>query len=193
MKELRGRHAGQTATIVGKGPSILRLRARDFGPGPVITLNHAILVVRALHLEQPVYSMQKDGCVDHHNGAAPVPITRCVCPSPRMPAPVPPEVVLLSVMESSHCHASYPYRHLFDCETDFGLPWNSMSAPVAVRIAAHMGCTGVVLLGMDSVTKGSYTRVENGRLIPSGRKGYRRAGLRAIAYAKEAGMAVTVR
>lgn len=192
MRELRDIHAGQEATIVGKGPSILRLRARDIPPGPVIALNHAILVIRELGLAQPVYSMQKDGCVPHASGRFPVPIDRCICPNPaKMTPPREPEVLLLSAAESSRCFPDYPRRHVFDT-ADFGLPWNTMSCPVAVRIAALMGCTSLLMLGHDAYTRGDFRRVEHG-LVPSRRDGYRRAALQAQAFARAGGLGVEFR
>lgn len=59
---LRGKYAGETAWIVGKGPSLGYLRAEHFGKGPVIALNQAIAVVEWLGLNNPLYSLQKDGC-----------------------------------------------------------------------------------------------------------------------------------
>ena len=63
---LRNRHAGQTATVVGKGPSLLTLTPRDFGSGPVIAINHAILEVRKLGLRQPALQPAEG----HLHGAA---------------------------------------------------------------------------------------------------------------------------
>jgi hypothetical protein len=193
MRALRDVHRGQTATIVGKGPSILCLKARDFPPGPVITINHAILVVRQLHLAQPVYAMEKDGCIPHASGTFPVPVDRCVCPSTRMVRPVAPEHVLLSAAESSLCHVDYPARHLFDAEADFGLPWNTMSVPVAARIAAYMGCARILMLGHDAFYRGDRRRIERSRIIRSSGNGYRRAALQAVAYAKHAGVPIEFR
>jgi hypothetical protein len=190
---LRGLYAGQTATIVGKGPSILGLKAKDIPPGPVIAVNHAILVVRGWHLPNPVYTMQKDGCVPHANGLFPVPIDRCICPSPRIVRPLAPEIVLVSAAESSHCHLGYPARHVFDVEADFGLPWNTMSVPVAARIAAYMGCTRLLMVGHDAYYRGDRRRLERSRIIRSKGNGYRRAALQAIAYAKSAKIAIEFR
>jgi hypothetical protein len=187
VKSLRGTHEGETATIVGMGPSILALRADDFGPGPVIALNHAILTVRKLGLTNPIYTMQKDGCVPHSvHLRRPIPV--CRCPSPRTVAPLEPEVLLLSFYESAHCSPRYPRRHVFDVERDFGMRWRTMSAPVAVRIAAAMGCVGVRMLGFDAFRRADGRRAYGG---PANLVGYSRSGAQAEAVALTAGLAIS--
>lgn len=58
---LKGTHAGQTAWIVGKGPSIRYLKRADFGEGPVITINDSVAKVQLMEIENKIYSLQKDG------------------------------------------------------------------------------------------------------------------------------------
>jgi hypothetical protein len=197
MDQLRGAHVGETATILGLGPSILKLQASDFPAGPVITINHAVLRARRLRLPNVVYAMSKDGCTPHGGRSDPpvrIPISRCVCPSPRVVQPIMPEHILLSAAESSHCCARYALRHVFDVELDFGLPWNTMSVPVAARIAHLMGCSSILMLGHDAYTRGVYGRVSNGRVIgrlPS--RGYRLAAVQAKAFADGAGIIIEFR
>jgi hypothetical protein len=124
-------------TIVGTGPSLLRLTQADFGPGPVIVLNSAILQVRKLDLPNEIHTMQKDGCL--------VP-------------PILPERLIHSAVESPDCHADYPYRRVIDIEREFGLAWNTMSAPIAVRVAAQMGAKTVRMLAMDGAFRGGDSR-----------------------------------
>jgi hypothetical protein len=190
MNSLRGAHVGETASIIGLGPSIRSLRARDVAPGPVITINHAILYVRKLHLPNPIYVMQKDGCIDHLFA---VPPPTCICPSPRMVEPIPPEIVLLSAVESSHCFTDYDRRHVFDVEADFGLPWTAMSTPVAARIAHLMGCTALNMIAHDAYTRGLYGRAPGGGMATGSARGYRRASVQARDYAKSIGMAIVFR
>lgn len=192
MKRLRGVHQGETATILGLGPSILKLTAEDFPPGPVIAVNHAILRTRELRLPNVVYSMQKDGCTPHGGVNDPpvkVPIRRCICPSWRVVPPVEPEVLLLSAAESSHCFPRYPRRYVFDTLRDFGVRWNTMSVPVAARIAHWMGCTAILMLGHDAYTRSDYGRVKDGRII-AGNMGYLRAAVQAREYAESVGIAI---
>jgi hypothetical protein len=193
VNTLRGRHAGQTAVIVGKGPSLLSLTSEDFPPGAVvITLNQAIVQVRTLGLPNACYLMEKDGCIRHDNRAV-LPLG-CIADGAMtdhgdMIAPLDDETLLLSVAESSVCYRDHPYRYLFDVEADFGLVWWTMSAPIAVRIAEVMGCTELVMLGHDAYTSGDVRRVEAGQL-ESGPQGYYRAGEEANAYALEVGLPI---
>jgi hypothetical protein len=194
MKSLRSIHAGETATIVGMGPSILGLEAADFGPGPIITLNHAILTVRALGVPNTVYTMQKDGCIPHgrrRQNPPRIPIRGCACPSPRTVPPREPEELLLSWAESSRCFATYSRRHIFDVERDFGMVWNTMSAPVAVKIAIWMGCTSLKMLGFDAHTRGDSSRVRVYGVGPGSPRGYALSAVQSSSIAKAAGLSVT--
>ncbi len=173
-------------TIVGRGPSLLALTKHDFDRGPVISLNHAILRLRMLDLDDLLYVMQKDGCVMHDSRAR-TPL-RCICPNRRMIAPREDETLLLSAAESPRCFPKHPRRHVFDVERDFGWPWYTMSAPVAVRIAEVMGCRHIRMLAMDSYTVGDKRRVDDGRTIRRGSRGYRNASVQANAYAVAAGL-----
>lgn len=193
IRELKGIHAGETATIVGMGPSILYLRPSDIPAGPVIAVNHAILRVRKLKLPNVTYTMQKDGCTPHGGRNQPrinMPIRHCVCPSVRTVKPIEPEVLLLSAAESSHCFPSYPLRHVFDVAADFGIPWNTMSVPVAARLAHWMGCAGLHMLGHDAYTKGVFGRVSGYGVGPGSGRGYIRASVQARDYAESVGMAI---
>jgi hypothetical protein len=191
---LRGLHAGEPCTVVGTGPSILRLRAADFGPGPVIALNHAVLALRPLRLPNRLYTMQKDGCTPHGGRRGPVvevPIRRCVCPSPRTVEPLAPEVLVLSAAESSRCFARYPLRHVVDVERDLGMAWCSMSAPVAVRLAAAMGCASLRMLGFDAYTLSDARRIPVRGVLPgTGLRGYRHSAVQALAHARALGLPV---
>ncbi len=160
-------------TIVGRGPSLLRLTPSDFVPGPVITINMAILRVRKLGLPNEIIRMHKDGCNAPHTSTAKVPLP-CVCPKPWMPAPLPRETLLLSAAESPDCFPDHPLRHVIDVEEDFGLPWWSMSAPIAVRYAHRMGARHIRLLAFDA-RNGDTRRVEGRRVVPGTPTGYLKA------------------
>lgn len=183
---LAGRHPGETATIVGTGPSLLRLTTSDFGAGPVIALNDAVLALRRLRLPNRMYVMQKDGCIPH-GARARVPILRCVCPG-RMPQPRMPEEVILSAAESSRCWRGYPRRHVLDVES-LGLRWATSSTPVAVKVAELMGCASVRMLAHDAHTRGDSRRV-TGSGIRKGAPSYARSGLQAQRLADRAGLAM---
>jgi hypothetical protein len=182
---ITGIHRGEPVTIVGRGPSLLKLTKADFGRGPVISLNHAILRLRMLDLDDPMYVMQKDGCVVHTSHSS-VPLG-CVCPNGRMIAPLEDETLILSAAESPHCFPDHQLRHIVDVEA-FGLPWYTMSAPVAVRVAEVMGCSSVRMLAFDSFTRRDGRRVDGGRTISRGSRGYRIAAVQANAYAIASGL-----
>ncbi len=176
-------------TIVGRGPSLLKLTAADFLSGPVITLNLAALHVRRIGLDNPLYLMQKDGCVPH-SWTTPVPLG-CRCPNPkRMITPQMPEAVVLSVAESGRCFPDYPNRMLIDVEQDFGLPWHTMSAPVAVRLAYEMGAREIRMLAFDA-RHGDSRRVEGKRRLVHGDKGYAVAVTQVEQWAETVDVALT--
>jgi hypothetical protein len=163
VEPLRGRHRGETATIIGKGPTLLTLTAADVPTGPVIVLNSAIREVRALGLPNPTYSMQKDCAVAE---------------------PVLPETLILSSAQSPDAWPAYPQRHVLNIEAEFELPWGSMSSPMAVELAAAMGCARIVMLCHDGYTLRIADKVENGRIVSVRPGGYYHAGVAATQRAK---------
>lgn len=158
-------YPGQTAYIVGRGPSLLRLTAEDFGIGPVLVLNHAIVTIRKLGLPNPLYSLQKDGCLT---------------------PPQEPETLVLSQAQSPRCFRDYPRRVVMDVRR-LGLHRNCMSATWAVALANQMGCTSVLMLAMDSFTKGDFRTVVDDELETVGR-GYLHAAHQATAHAAKLGI-----
>jgi len=54
-------HQGEICWIIGKGVSLDSLRPEHIGDGPIIALNHAIIKVEELELENEIYSLQADG------------------------------------------------------------------------------------------------------------------------------------
>jgi hypothetical protein len=167
---LRGVHAGQTATVVGRGPSLLKLTASDFklsSSGPVLALNHAILTIRKLHLPNPLYSMQKDGC---------------------LVAPMPPETLILSQAQSGRCFADYAPRYVVDVRK-LGLPVTAMSTSFAVAMAHVMGCSKVRMLACDAYTNGDFRTVVGDELQLIGR-GYLHAAGQTMRLAKRLHMPI---
>jgi len=145
---VKGRHAGETCYVVGKGPSLADLTAEAFGPGPVICLNRAIVHVQELGVSNPLYSMQKDGCVSFHQRDV-----GCEgCEGEVFPIVYPREQVtlLLHEHESRNCLPRHPNRLVFDAVDELGFGWWSTSSPCAIRIAKIFGCSKVVLLCHDS-------------------------------------------
>ena len=148
VDRMKGRHAGETCYIVGKGPSLVDLTNEAFGPGPVICLNRAILHVQNLGLGNEIYSMQKDGCESYHQRDV-----GCVgCDGEVFPIVYPEDSVtlLLHEHESRNCLPKHPRRLVFDAVDELGFDWWSTSSPCAIRIAKVFGCEKVVLLCHDS-------------------------------------------
>ena len=160
MTPLLNRYAGQTATVVGRGPSLLGLTAKDFVPGPVFTLNYAILNVRKLHLPNPILAMWKDGCGT---------------------PPEKPETLILSQAQSRKCFPTYEPRYVIDVRK-LGLGVHSMSLTMAVALAKHMGCKEVRVLACDSAINGDLRMVRGDEIVP-GERGYLWAANQAKGYA----------
>jgi len=145
IQALKGVHAGATAWIVGKGPSLLMLTREQLGPGPIIAINEATIVVESLGLDNPVYSMQKDA--DSYaigpdgplvtGGAAPIASLRGA-------------TLLVHQHESANRMSTYAPRFVFDNVKDFGLEWWEFSSLTAVAIAKLLGCVKVVFVSHDS-------------------------------------------
>lgn len=149
----------QTCYVVGKGPSLLHLAARHFGPGPVITLNQAIRTVERLALGNPILSMQKDGA---YPTICDSPCADCSqTPPGDMVRPAPGATLLLSRTTSRHCFADYEPRYLFD-EAALGLPFYAPSAVVAIRLAELFGCDGLVFVCLDAAVTGDTRVVADG-------------------------------
>lgn len=143
---LRNAHSGETVTIVGKGPSLLRVQAQQVGTGPIIALNDALLTVRDWATVGPVYSMQKDGAI--------------------LP-PIAPERLIVHVHESAHAWPDYPARYEFDNPRDFGLRWDMPSVVSATKIAELMGAQALRFVAMDAVTTGDTRLVFDGHTAGS--------------------------
>jgi hypothetical protein len=139
IERLRGAHPGETAWIIGKGPSLQYLKVSDIGDGPVIALTESIAKVESLGLSNPLYNTQKDTCVDDY---------------PTPPAPK-GATLLVHRLESNDRHPDYRPRFVFDCPKDFNLPAHAFSSIVAVEIAKLMGCVKVVFIAHDAVTTGN--------------------------------------
>ena len=153
VEELDRIHVGSEAWIVGKGPSLQLLKASDFGPGPILTLNEAVLHVEPLEIQNPIYSIQKDG-------ASPRFPNKCQCLNKTggkcefdMVHPS-RSVLLVHELESIQCMRGYSPRLTFNNER-MGIKWHDPSIFSALKMAQIMGCHRVNLLCFDSITHNS--------------------------------------
>ena len=132
ITELDSKYLGETLWVIGRGPSLARLTAADIGPGPVVAINQAINQVEQLAIKNPLYSMQKDRYFGR-------------------PAR---SLVLLHARESAIGAPENMGNFVFDCEQDFGFPWNVPSVVVCAGLARRWGCSRVVYLCCDAATHG---------------------------------------
>ncbi len=180
-----------TTTIIGKGRSLLTLAAAEVPPGRVITLNQAVVHVRKLDLPNQIYVMQRDGCVRQDWRLAPVANQCGGCPSGDMRTPEYPETLIVARDTSPHCFPDYSPRLVIG---DFGLPWYTMSAPIAVKVAQSWGETDLFMVGHDAYLNGDTRRVNDDcSLTDDPHAGYLNAAQQAAEFAAAAGMTVTWR
>jgi hypothetical protein len=155
LKYFRNLHMGQTAWIVGKGPSLKFLRADHIGDGPVLAINEAILPVQSLGLRNHLYAMQKDGCTHQP----------CIC-KPR--GEEPPLVVLHDDVTlflqrpgaSTLCFPMHKNAVYVNPEQDLDLPAPAMSIRMCAAIARYMGCTEIVFVACDSLVNGDIRKID---------------------------------
>lgn len=126
-------YPGETLQAIGSGPSLARLDAERLANGPVIAINYAIQAVEKLDLpprghppHDRVYSMQKD---------------QAFLPDCRAP-------ILAHAHESAKNGDFGDY--VFDCERDFGIPWDTPSIVVCLHLAKLFGCSAVEFWACDS-------------------------------------------
>jgi len=154
MESLRGKHKGETAWIIGKGPSLQYLTADDIGDGPVVTINQSILDVENLGLKNKIYSMQKDGgnkrvkssdnlnpnCPERHNGCGDS------CGGMNRPKHA---TLIVHNLESLYCFDDYSPRYVFEL-ADFGLTQNTCSFVIAIKMGQLFGCTSFNFISFDA-------------------------------------------
>lgn len=126
IDRLKDLYSGEELQVIGSGPSLAQLSSGGIGPGPVVAINFAILSVDKLTLPNPVYSMQKD----------------------KVFVPDCNALILAHSWESAKDNDFGDY--VFDCEVDFGIPWQIPSVVVCLYLARFMGCKSVRYLCCDS-------------------------------------------
>ena len=167
VQNLWGKHSGEVGYIVGRGPSVINIKADDLGPGPIITLNHAIHYVEALDLPNPVYSMQKDGCDINERGNG---LCKYDCHTrPHGPTGMggypKKAALLLSWPESWICYPESDERYVFDVQMDCHFEARAVgSLPVAAKIIQLMGVKEVKILCCDSID-GEYRSAYNDKRL----------------------------
>lgn len=137
ISALHNRHKGDTAHIVGMGPSLLNLRPEDFGPGPIVCCYESIVLIENWNLPNATYSLQKDDIL--------------VMPK-RSP-------LLVHSWESCRQHKKYGDwpTYVFDTSIDFGNEFTNTSF-TSVSVALLLGCRKIKIFCFDMSTHGDATR-----------------------------------
>lgn len=159
---LKDKHKGQSCWIVGKGKSLHYLKKSDFGPGPVIAIYEAVIKVEALGLNNPVYSLQKDGGKlkrrPHEQDAECDHQDQCdYCDWVVRPLYA---TLLLHEKEARYCFKDYTPRYVFTLE-EIGMHENQFSLVCAIKIGQYMGCDSFRIVSCDAHAMG-----DNGNIIP---------------------------
>lgn len=140
LKDLESIHKGELGYIVGKGASLEFLASRYFiGGTPVICMNESIVVVQALGIDNPLYSLQKDGTPEH------------------MAKPNENVTLLLQKTDgySGDWFPEHEKRILIDPVTDQNFHHPAvMSIRMCINLARFMGCSFIFLVCCDSLTNG---------------------------------------
>ncbi len=144
-----GRFAGQTVTLVGRGPSLANLTREHLGAGPVLALNMAWRAVERVGTRGPVFVLYKDGCLTEQADR------ECPCgvPGPYLDGLPEHYTLLLSRENSSGCLAAHHRREVIDLREWWMLP-TEMSVLVALRVAQTWGAARVRMVSFDSLTTG---------------------------------------
>lgn len=168
FRVLENFHPGSEIFIVGKGPSLAFLTAEVFFPSrcPIICLNDSILVVQAMGLSNPLYSLQKDG--DARYMVEPSETTHLLLQS--------------TPGYSGEYFPDHTNRYLVDPVTELGFEREETTATeMAIAIARSMGCSHIHMCCCDILVNGN-----TGTFDPFARKSVNDAYKTAIySYAKE--------
>ncbi|GEM_PF-1319689 len=157
VQELKGKFEGQTAYIIGKGPSLKYLSKEDFSDegGLIVPLNEAIIIAESLDLTSSfnVISQQKDGKPE------------CMVKPESAP-------LLLHKKESKDWFSDHPKKYIFDLKKDYGLKNNGVSVLsgnccsviAAIEFVKFAGCNKIIFMCFDSYTDNINDYPEDGRL-----------------------------
>ncbi len=134
FSSLKGTYQDQDCYIIGKGPSLDKLKRTDFvSNGPVIAINDSIRIIEGFKLANPIFAIQlddrlKDSCL------------------PRMGQ-------MLAMMTCAEWYADHLNTYFFDWK-DVNLKPGMPSLVPAVAVGKHMGCSSFKMMCFDAaVTK----------------------------------------
>ena len=124
---------GKQCYIVGKGPSLDKLTASDFGDDPIIAINEAIHKVESLELDNHIYVIQQDAAL------------RNTC--------LPKNGSILVSVQARHWYAEQDDKIIYNAP-ELGLNYSSLSASCAIKLAIAGGCTDIHMLCFDACLEG---------------------------------------
>lgn len=136
LEQLKDLYKDKYCYIVGKGASLEFLSQDHFinHKAPVICLNDSIAIVQDLDIDNPIYSLQKDGNVEH------------------MVKPYDDVVLIVQETEgySRDWYPEHEKRLLIDPVKDFGfdLP-QTMAIRMAIALSQYMGCNHINFMCCD--------------------------------------------
>jgi len=171
IEEFTNAFKGGMGAIISHGPSELHLTKDHLsGVDVVITLNNAILKVRSLALDIPVFTMQKDsgeGRSDLSQYETKGTTCTCLmcdetCTGKQRPAL--PETLLIHKPESHLCFHDYSKRVEFDHKR-FNILWSYPSIISAIYIMSLFGIEKVKYLCFDGICGYSHDDTADGKTI----------------------------
>lgn len=140
LKDLQNIYKGKPAYIVGKGASLEYLTRAHFTAGPpVLCINEAIVIVQDLGINNPLYSLQKDGQLDHMIK--------------------PHESVTLLLQDTDDYSRDFYPEHVKRVLIDPVIDQNFlhpavMSIRMCINLVRYMGCKFINLVCCDSLVNG---------------------------------------
>lgn len=125
--------AGNRCYVVGKGPSLDKIKERDFPDprAPVIALNEAVLTVEKLDIPNPIFGLQQDAKLKDS----------CY----------PETAELLVSQKAIQFYDGKPRVYAFS-SLRYGISINSLSVLAAMEIAKSFGTMGFYFLCFDAAT-----------------------------------------
>jgi len=149
ISDFKNKHLGQTAYIVGRGPSILSLGATDIGNGFVIAINQAIAQIDKLNISNTVYSMYSYGC-EIYPKEEKQKIHKC---EREISLPVNAPILIDDTPgEGNNCLLDYPKRYSYLAQADLGISNILASGATSIFIAKYLGATEIKMLCFDAYT-----------------------------------------
>jgi hypothetical protein len=142
LRELSGKYNGESAYVVGKGPSLDNIKASDFPnpKSPVICINESIHIIETLGLPNPLYVIQQDAQLKE--------------------ACQPKNATILLSFNARNFYSRYDNKYIYSHEL-FQIPTNSLSVRCAIELLKMMGIVQIHFIAFDACVNGetSYAKV----------------------------------